>query len=282
MNPVGKALWYIESHFAEALSLEAVAMVAGVSRHHMTRAFAEATGLPVIRYLRARRLSEAARALAQGAPDILAVALSAGYGSHEAFTRAFREQFGTTPESVRAQRHLNSLALVEPIKMDETLYATLEKPRFEQTKPLLIAGIGRRFGCDSGATIPMQWQEFLPHLGHVPGQLGSHAYGVCCNNDDDGNFDYVCGVQVSDFSGIPADWMRVRIPAQRYAVFRHAEHISSIRRTCNTIWNQWLPASGLKPADAPFFERYGAEFDSATGMGGLEVWVAVEGWGCCA
>ena len=30
----------------------------------------------------------------KGAPDILSVALDVGYGSHEAFTRAFREQFG--------------------------------------------------------------------------------------------------------------------------------------------------------------------------------------------
>ncbi len=75
--------------------------IAGVSRFHMVRAFAAATGLSVMRYVRARRLSEAARALADGAPDILALALEADYGSHEAFTRAFRDHFGVTPEAVR-------------------------------------------------------------------------------------------------------------------------------------------------------------------------------------
>jgi AraC family transcriptional regulator len=89
MGPVGRALWFVESHFADDLSLEEIAAIGGVSRHHMVRAFAVATGLPVIRYLRGRRLSEAARSLANGAPDILAVALEAGYGSHEAFTRRF-------------------------------------------------------------------------------------------------------------------------------------------------------------------------------------------------
>jgi AraC-like DNA-binding protein len=58
--------------------------------------------------MRGRRLSEAARVLANGGPDILSVALDFGYGSHEAFTRAFRDQFGLTPESVRAQRHLDN------------------------------------------------------------------------------------------------------------------------------------------------------------------------------
>ena len=57
--------------------------------------------------------------LANGGPDILTVALDFGYGSHEAFTRAFRDQFGLTPELVRAQRHLDNVDLVEAIKMDE-------------------------------------------------------------------------------------------------------------------------------------------------------------------
>ena len=67
----------------------------------------------------------------------------------------------------------------------------------------------------------------------------------------------------------------MRIPEQRYAVFTHTEHVSTIRRTVNAIWNQWLPASGLKAADAPNFERYDEKFDPATGNGGLEIWVPV-------
>ena len=38
MNPVGKALWYIESHFAEEITLDEIAAVGGVSRYHMSRA----------------------------------------------------------------------------------------------------------------------------------------------------------------------------------------------------------------------------------------------------
>jgi AraC-like DNA-binding protein len=62
MNPAQKALWFIESHLAGALSLDEIAGVAGISRFHMVRAFAAATGLPVMRYVRVRRLTEAARA----------------------------------------------------------------------------------------------------------------------------------------------------------------------------------------------------------------------------
>src|SRR6185312_12001583 len=130
MTPVGKAIWFVESHFAEDISLDDIAAASGVSRYHLVRAFGFATGTSVMRYLRGRRLSEAARALASGAADILTVALEAGYGSHEAFTRAFREQFGLTPESVRAQRHVGNLDLVEAVTMNHSILAELPEPRF--------------------------------------------------------------------------------------------------------------------------------------------------------
>jgi AraC family transcriptional regulator len=276
VNPAQKALWFIESHLAEALTLDEIAGVAGISRFHMVRAFAATTGLPVMRYVRARRLTEAARALAGGAPDILKLALDADYGSHEAFTRAFRDHFGVTPEAVRAGACLDQLSLQEPIMMDSTALEHLKPPRFETSKPLLIAGLGERINHENnGAGIPSQWQRFHHSVDNIPGRVGKVAYGVCCNGDDAGNFDYIAGVEVTDFSDLPREFSRVRIPEQKYAVFTHAEHISTIRRTVNTIWNHWLPISGMKAADAPNFERYDETFDPMTGNGGLEIWIPV-------
>jgi AraC family transcriptional regulator len=275
MNPAHKALWFIESHLADELTLDEIAGVAGISRFHMVRAFAAATGLPVMRYVRARRLSEAARALANGAPDILTLALEADYGSHEAFTRAFRDHFGITPEAVRAATRLDTLKLQEPITMDSTVIDNLQPPRFTTGKPLLIAGLGERYSCESAAGIPGQWQRFHQSVADIPGRIGNVAYGVCCNGDDAGNFDYIAGVEVSDFSDLPREFASVRIPEQKYAVFTHRDHISTIRRTINTIWNQWLPASGMKAADAPSFERYDEKFDPLTGNGGFEIWIPV-------
>jgi AraC family transcriptional regulator len=273
MNPIDSALWYVERHFESELTLESIAEHAQVSQHYLTRAFGAVTGRSLMRYVRGRRLTSAAQRLASGASDILRVALAAGYGSHEAFTRAFREQFGLTPEAVRAQRHTDNLSLVEPIMMMQQTITTIPAPRFENGKALLIAGIGERYTCESSAGIPAQWQRFLPHFGNVPNQMGKVAYGVSCNADDEGNFDYICGVEVTHFSDVPKEFARVRIPAQRYAVFKHSGHISTIRSTMATIWNQWLPQSGHRVADAPNFERYGEEFDGRTGHGGLEVWI---------
>src|SRR6516225_9632230 len=117
MDPAQKALWYVEKHSREAISLDEIARACHVSTFHLTRAFAATMGLSLMRYVRGRKLSEAARQLASGADDILRLALDTGYGSHEAFTRAFRDQFALTPEQVRAQGHLTNIPLVEAITM---------------------------------------------------------------------------------------------------------------------------------------------------------------------
>jgi AraC family transcriptional regulator len=276
MTLTHKALWYIESHFAEEITLEDIAAVAGVTRWHMSRAFGEATGHSVIGYVRGRRLSEAAKSLANGAPGILEVALDAGYGSHEAFTRAFREQFGLTPEELRAKRQTKKLQLVEPIKMNDMSFVKLDPPRIEQGKSMLIAGLSQHYTFAEMAGIPAQWQRFAPHLGHIPGQIGQDAYGVVSNADAEG-FDYLCGVEVRDLTGLPKDFTSLRLQARTYAVFQHKAHISAIRATFHTIWNKALPESGHKAAEAPCFERYTPAFDPRTGEGGLEIWVPVAG-----
>src|SRR6202166_3860349 len=168
MNPAQKALWFIESHLADALTLDEIAGVAGISRFHMVRAFAAATGLSVMRYVRARRLSEAARALAAGAPDILKLALDADYGSHEAFTRAFRDHFGMTPEAVRASTRLDHIRLQTTIQMYSTVTDNLHPPRFETGKPLLVAGLGGRYSSENRAGICGQGQRFHPLIDHIP------------------------------------------------------------------------------------------------------------------
>src|ERR1700689_2062843 len=172
MNPAQKALWFIEGHLADPLTLDEVAAIGGVSRFHMVRAFAAATGLSVMRYVRARRLSEAARALAAGAPDILTLALDADYGSHEAFTRAFRDQFGLTPETVRSLACIDDIKLQEPIQMNSSVIENLAPPRFEISKPLLVAGVGERYNHENVAGIPNQWQRLHQVRDDIPRRVG--------------------------------------------------------------------------------------------------------------
>jgi len=275
MSVTARALWYIESHLNGDLSLESIATDVGVSPYHLSRAFSTATGYGPTLYVRCRRLSRAAKALLDGAPDILSVALDAGYGSHEAFTRAFRQHFGLTPEQARAQRPVTNLNLLEPIRMPTTSTTPIAPARIAERDAMLLFGLSQHYLPQSTAGIPSQWEQFLTHFGHIQNQIDRIAYGVIYNADDAGSFDYICGIEVSDFPSQPSEFTRLRIPPQTYAVFLHSGHISSIGATCSAIWNQGLPDSGYKAADGPWFERYDERFDSRTGLGGLEIWIPI-------
>lgn len=272
---VAKALWFIESNFARDIDLDDIAAAARVSRFHLTRVFGQTTGRPVMRYVRARRVAEAARSLAEGAQDILTVALEAGYGSHEAFTRAFRDELGMTPQQFRAASDTSGITLMEPILMDPKQSIELSEPRMYEAPAMLFAGIGQRFDYEAMGGIPAQWQRFNQHAGAIPNEVPGATYGICTNADTNG-LDYICAVEVTDFSDIDTDFTRLRVPAQSYAVFAHSGGIGEIRSVIRAIWGEWLPNSGKQLADAPSLERYGKDFDPRTGSGGFEIWVPLK------
>lgn len=275
MNPVQKALWYIESHCQEPLKLNRVASACAVSSFYLTRAFSALFGQTPMRYMRQRLLSEAARQLANGAPDILTVALDYGYNSHEAFSRAFKEAFAMTPEQVRAQGHTNNLTLMEALPMTTATNIQLKAPRKESLKPLLLAGLVERYHCESKAGIPRQWQRFQPLLPAISSHKGDTAYGACFNFDSEGHFDYMTGVEVRSQAPLPNGVVSTTLPEHDYAVFSHDGHIADIPSVMVAIWSQGLAEFGLEPSDGPTLEKYGPAFDPDTGHGGFEVWVSV-------
>ncbi|MDP3740091.1 MAG: helix-turn-helix domain-containing protein [Hyphomonadaceae bacterium] len=279
MQAVGKALWYIESHFGEPTTLDDVAEASGLSRFHLSRTFAAVVGQPVVAYLRGRRLTEAARQLADGAPDILQVALGAGYSSHEAFTRAFRDQFGLTPDETRSRRSLADLKLVEPIRMPDKPATLIAPARFVKSSNMLFAGLRKYFRFDDRGGIPNIWQAFGPMLGAIPGEVQGTAYGLClapADKDDEAGFDYFAAVQVKSLDELPEGLSGTRIAGRNWAVFRHAGHVSSIGSTCGSA-GEWLAQSGRAPKSGPMqmIEVYPPQFDARTGLGGCEVWVPV-------
>ena len=273
MHLVQKAIWYIESHLNDDLSLNDIAEAVGASPYHLARSFSALTDMPPLRYVRLRRLTKAAAALTTTRDGILGIAMDAGYGSHEAFTRAFAAHFGTSPAAVRRMGDLQKLVLLEPLKMDETPLETLSSPKLVDSKPRLIAGIKRRYGPDTAGQIPSQWQIFNEYIGHIPHQIGNAAFGICYNCDGEGHLDYLSGVEVSRFSDLPNEFETLRLPAQRYAVFDHRGHVSEIRRTWHTIFRDWMPAHEWEIKDAPEFEWYSDDFDPEKGSGTIQIWV---------
>lgn len=274
MKPVEKALWYVENHYREQITLEVLASVAGVSRYHLSRIFDFAVGQPFARYLRGRRLSKAAMALAAGEADILDLALSLGYGSHEAFSRAFKAAFCLTPEQVRAQGHTENLNLTEAKLMQPSRTVSLAEPRFEEAGKLAITGLSRHYGFEEVAEIPDQWQSLGLLISRLTAEVQPTTYGVIYNGSDD-SFDYLTGVEISKAETAPENVVRLDIAPQRYAVFEHPGHVAHVRETCDAIWSDWLPSSDLTVVEAPWFERYGKAFDPLTGAGGLEIWIPI-------
>ena len=98
---IEEVMRYIRTHISEPLDRETLADVAGFSVPHFHRVFTAHVGESAISYVRRIRLERAARKLRMGAVDITEVALAAGYDTHAAFSKAFRQQFGLSPSEFR-------------------------------------------------------------------------------------------------------------------------------------------------------------------------------------
>ena len=92
---------YIREHINEPLDREVLAGIAGFSIPHFHRVFTAHVGESAISYVRRLRLERAGRKLRMGAVDITEVALAAGYDTHAAFSKAFKQQFGLSPSEFR-------------------------------------------------------------------------------------------------------------------------------------------------------------------------------------
>ncbi len=92
---------YIHEHIDEPLNREVLAAVAGFSVPHFHRIFTTQIGESIASYVRRVRMERAGRKLRMGAVDITEVALAAGYDTHAAFSKAFKQQFGLSPSEFR-------------------------------------------------------------------------------------------------------------------------------------------------------------------------------------
>jgi AraC family transcriptional regulator len=92
---------YVREHIDDSLDRETLAEVAGFSVPHFHRIFTGHTGESIASYVRRVRMERAGRKLRMGAVDITEVALAAGYETHAAFSKAFKQQYGLSPSMFR-------------------------------------------------------------------------------------------------------------------------------------------------------------------------------------
>jgi len=150
----------------------------------------------------------------------------------------------------------------------------LKPTRYEKSGDLRITGTSQRYSFDGVGGIPDQWQSFEPLIAQLVSDPAPNTYGVIHNSQEDG-FDYLSGVDLQTEIEVPEGMISLTLPAQTYAVFWHPDHVATVRETCDAIWTEWLPSSGVTVVAAPWFEFYGEQFDPSTGCGGLEVWIPV-------
>lgn len=275
MSLRNKLIWQIEMRLQQPVQLADLADACAVSPYHMARSFQMATGLAPMTYLRARRLTEAAKLIAIGDQDILTIALTVQYNSHEAFTRAFANYFSVTPSTVRKARSTANLTLMEPLKMQKEMIVDVPAPEIKTRGAFRVMGIGARCSFENNSAIPGLWQTFNAREGEVEDPVSWAAIGVCCDGDGKGNFRYVAGYEVGPKTARPKGMDDVTVPAGRYAVFTHSGHIGDFAKTVYTIWNKALPDAGLEPRMAPDFELYDQRFNADTGRGEVEIWIPV-------
>lgn len=105
----------------DGMSQDLAAREAGMSARSFVTWFWAVTGLTYREYALRRRLDRARRLLAETDKPILDVALDSGYRSHEAFTRAFRDEFNLSPQDFRKGRPplkgLERIALIRELYM---------------------------------------------------------------------------------------------------------------------------------------------------------------------
>lgn len=92
---------YLDEHYAEDISLEKVADVAGFSKFHFSRLFKQCSGYNFYDYLCYRRIKSAETLLLKPGTSITEVALQSGFSSLSTFNRTFKKVKGCTPSEYR-------------------------------------------------------------------------------------------------------------------------------------------------------------------------------------
>lgn len=135
LDRLNEAMDHIERHLDRRIDIADLARIAATSEYHFRRMFSALAGLPLSEYIRRRRLTVAGAEVLAGEPTLLEIAVRYGYGSGEAFARAFRGLHGVGPgearrtgAALRSQPRMSFRLIVEG--SSTMRYRVMEKPEF--------------------------------------------------------------------------------------------------------------------------------------------------------
>jgi AraC family transcriptional regulator len=266
---VTSTVQHIAAHLDGALDLGSLANEACLSPFHFHRVFRGMVGETPMELIRRLRLERAAWQLGNSGSSVTQVAFAAGYETHEAFTRAFRANYGTPPSGFRhrTQKRIELAAScgvhfnpdgqpphfiprdsggrnmeVEIREMPELRVATLRHigpyNQIGTTFAKLggIAGAAGLFELPGAAMVALYHDD--PETKPVD-ELRSDA-----------------GVVVPKDTTLPKELAEQKIPAGRYARTVHIGGFETLGDTWSRLMGEWLPASGHRLSDGASYERY--------------------------
>jgi AraC family transcriptional regulator len=274
-----RVLRHIDANLAAPLELAELARVANFSTFHFHRLFAAWMGERLGDYVRRRRLEVAATRLAtQPESTVLAVALTVGFNSAEAFSRSFKDHFGEAPTSWRLRQgsrrsnnskfgqgdgnpdHASSTRGREHVKHRNPSLNHAMDVQIKSLQPVEIAYL-RHVG-PHGPRIARFWlEQVLPWI-QTNGLMHAGRYGI--SHDDPSVADprkcrYDACVEASNDLVLSGQAQRATLPGGRYAVLKFTGGPDEISDAWTRLLRDWLPSSGLQLDDRPCFEYYPPE-----------------------
>jgi AraC family transcriptional regulator len=292
-----RVLEHIDRRIDEPLDLVALAEVANFSPFHFHRLFAAWMGETLGDHVRRRRLEIAAlRLVSQPATPVLDIALTVGFGSAEAFARAFKIRFGCSPTSWRRQqaeqRVQNSNRSQPDRKIDQAMPGPASKHgasfspdqeaamnvRLIDRQPVSVAYL-RHLG-PYGETIGEFWGNTVYPWLATNGLLGRPRYGISHDEPsvvDPSQCRYDACAEVEPNFVVAGNAQKTTLPGGRYAVLGFKGSSAEIGAAWNALLRDWLPSSGLQLDARPCFEHYPTDstYDAETGTFSCEICIPV-------
>jgi AraC family transcriptional regulator len=246
---IARVVAYIGENLDRDLPLDTLAEIACFSPYHFHRIYRGIAGETAAETVRRLRLHRAAFALAQSQDPIRQIAEQAGYGSVEAFTRAFAADHGQPPAAFRAHQESPTNPTGGAVTMQTVTIKSFNSVRLAALPHCGdYQAIGRRFeeltawaGAHNLFETPRRWFAiYYDDPESVPtSQLRSDA----------------CVELTADMPLGPGMVER-RIAPGRVASLVHKGPYAELERVYRALYRDWLPDSGEEADDRPSFEEY--------------------------
>jgi AraC family transcriptional regulator len=276
LDPICRAIEYIEAHLQSSIAVADVAAAVGYSVYHFCRTFNQTTHHTPYDYVVRRRLAEAAGVLLSYAPrelPALDVALAYGFNGPETFSRAFRRVYGLSPRQARAVGRVDRWR-----RMPRLTRAHLEhlhkgpylRPTLVERAAVRVIGVMTVLHGDRGAEQALwAWLEDEPAAGRarVPPES---RYGIAyyAAGWERRGYPYMAGVELEAGREAPPGLATQTLPAGEWARFVHKGPSRELGLTLDYVFHTWLPRSDRTLARPLVVERFEQGVREADGPDG--------------